>query len=60
MVRLHTFVDGREKKGVIINVYVKDTKDYDWLRKAQVGAGLVTWVDRIDQIAEAEGLSLPV
>lgn len=56
VVRLHTFVDGTEKEGVIINIYIKDTKDYDWLRKAQVGSMVTKWVDSIEEILLAEGL----
>lgn len=56
VVRLHTFVDGTEKEGVIINVYLKDTKDYDWLNKAQVGSGPSKWVDSLEEILRAEGL----
>lgn len=56
VVRLHVFLDGEEKEGVIINIYLKDTKDYDWLTKAQVGSGPSKWVDSIEEILRAEGL----
>lgn len=56
VVRLHLFEDGQEKEGVIINIYVKDTKDYDWLTKGQFGSFPAKWVDSIEEILRAEGL----
>lgn len=57
VVRLHVFDDGTSKQGVIINVYLKDTKDYNWLTRAQVGSGPSKWVDTLEEILRAEGLS---
>lgn len=58
VVRTHTFEDGSEKQSVIINIYLKDTKDFDWMKKGQVGSGPVKWVESIHEIVQAEGLSV--
>lgn len=54
--RKHTFEDGREKTGVVVNIYLKDTKDFNWLmasQKGQRGLGIY-WVDSVDEILDAE------
>lgn len=54
--RKHTFEDGRIKKGLIINLYVKDTNDEKWLKSAQKGTkGIgIYWVDSVEEVVEAE------
>jgi superfamily II DNA or RNA helicase len=54
--RKHTFEDGRVKKGVIVNIYLKGTKDYNWLMSCQKGSrGVgIYLVDSVEEIIEAE------
>lgn len=58
VVRKHTFEDGSEKEAIIINIYVKDTKDYNWLAKSQRADAGIIWVDTVEQILENEGYLL--
>src|SRR5690606_1717953 len=58
IVRKHTIEDGSEKEAVIINIYVKDTKDYNWLNKSQRADACIIWVDTVEQILENEGYLL--
>lgn len=52
--RKHTFPDGREKYAIMVNVYVKDTKDYNWLVKSQKAEAGIVWVDSVEEILENE------
>jgi len=54
--RSFTYEDGRLKVAVIINLYIKDTKDYNWLIKAQRRDASVIWVESVVEILEAEGV----
>jgi len=48
-----TRIDKKDKKKVplILNIYFKDTKDYDWLRSSQkFSKDKIVWVDDIDDI----------
>lgn len=36
---------------IIVNLYIKDTKDEDWLRESQKGSpNIIYWIDKIDEI----------
>lgn len=56
VIRKHTFADGTEKEGIIVNIYLKDTKDFNWLKSAQkeVNSIGVAWVDSVEEIIETE------
>lgn len=56
LTRKHTFADGKEKEAVLVNIYIKDTRDVKWLSAAQEqGKGmLISWVDSVDEILEME------
>ncbi len=56
VIRKHTFADGTEKEGIIVNIYLKDSKDFNWLKAAQkeVNSIGVQWVDSVEDIIEAE------
>jgi superfamily II DNA or RNA helicase len=54
IIRKHFFEDGTEKRSVVINVYLKDTKDYQWLNRAQKKSAGARWVDTVEEIVEAE------
>ncbi len=58
VVRILIFEDLTEKEGVMVDIYVMDTKDYDWMRKGQKGSGPVKWVESVAEILRAEGLSV--
>lgn len=50
--RLFIYKDGSDKEPIIVNIYLKHTKDEDWLRKASVGSVGDVWVDSISQIVD--------
>lgn len=56
--RKHTFPDGREKRAMMINIFVKGTKDYDWLTKSQKADAGIIWVESVEEILENEGYLL--
>lgn len=60
VIRKHFFDDGNEKRSVVVNIYLKDTKDYQWLNKAQKNSAGARWVDSIGEIIEAENLLVEV
>ena len=42
------------KEAIFIDIYLKDTKDEQWLRKSQSGLIGQRWVDNIDEILKYE------
>lgn len=54
IVRRFTLSDGTEKEAVIVNIYLKNTKEPDWLRKAQVKSLGAFWVNSVDEIIASE------
>lgn len=39
--RNYTYKDGTKKQGIVINLFIPDTRDEDWLRKCQVNSANV-------------------
>ena len=56
VVRKHTYADGTEKVGLVVNLYLKDTRDFRKLRGAQKSSVGVLEVSSIDEIMTREGL----
>lgn len=56
ILRKYTMDDGSDKWAVVVNIYIKDTKDYAWLIKSQKKDQTVMWVDSVEELLEAEGL----
>lgn len=56
VVRKHTYADGTEKTGLVVNLYLKDTRDFRKLRGAQKSSVGVLDVSSIDEILTREGL----
>ena len=50
--RLFIYKDGSNKEPIVVNIYLKHTKDEDWLRKATAKSVGDIWVDSISQILE--------
>lgn len=48
------YEDGTEKSAIFVNIYVKDTKDVNWLGKAQKNDVGVIWVDSVQEILQSE------
>lgn len=54
IIRRHIFEDGTEKVSYIVNIYVKDTKDYHALRAAQRPTqGTQRWIESVEELLEA-------
>ena len=51
--RHFTFENGCEKEALMINIYIKDTKDYYWLKNSQKKSRTgVKWVNSLAEIVE--------
>lgn len=48
--RLFIYKDGSDKKPIIVNIYLKDTKDEGWLKAAMAKIVGERWVDNIEEI----------
>jgi superfamily II DNA or RNA helicase len=57
--RKHTYADGSEKKPVFVDIYLCNTKDEHWMRKAQKGMLGQRWVDSVDEIVKLENNTKP-
>lgn len=54
VIRRHIFEDGTEKVSYIVNIYVKDTKDYHSLRASQKPTqGTQRWIESVEELLEA-------
>ncbi len=42
----------QEKTKLVVNIYVKNSKDFDWLKKRQINAttSRIYWIDNVEQI----------
>jgi len=56
--RLFIYKDGSDKKPIIVNIYLKNTKDEDWLRSAMKTTPGSIWIDNISQIGRNEQFSM--
>jgi len=56
--RLFTYKDGREKEPIIVNIYLKGTKDESWLKSSLKGTIGSTWIDSIEEVVQAELFSM--
>jgi len=56
VVRKHTYDDGTEKVGLVVNLYLKDTRDFRKLRGAQKSSVGAMDVSSVDEILTREGL----
>lgn len=54
VVRKHTFDDGTEKRAIIVNVYLQNTKDEKWLKRCQRKSAGAVWVNSVNEIFERE------
>lgn len=54
VVRSHTFSDGSIKDAVFVDIYLKDTKDKQWLQNAQRGHIGIYYVDSVEEIVRKE------
>ena len=58
IVRKHKLANGAEKQAIIVNLYMKGTKEAKWLERAQKGQPGVIWADSIDEIFNRERLEI--
>lgn len=56
--RLFIYKDGSNKKPIIVHIYLKNTKDQDWLEKSQEDAVGVRWVDSLEDILADDNFQL--
>lgn len=56
--RLFVYKDGSNKKPIIVHIYLKHTKDQDWLEKSQEDAVGVRWVDSLEDILADDDFQL--
>lgn len=54
--RKHIFSSGIEKVARMVTIYLKDTKEYYWMVKAQRRNPSIIWVDTVEDILREEGL----
>lgn len=52
--RLFEKKDGSAKKAIMINIYIKGTKDEHWLRESQKKSFGVKWISSIEEIGKDE------
>jgi superfamily II DNA or RNA helicase len=58
VVRLFLFEDGRTKRAIFANLYIKDSLEVPWLRKAQKSmAGTQRWIETVEELLERELLA---
>jgi superfamily II DNA or RNA helicase len=50
--RLFTYKDGTDKVPYVFNIYIRGTKDEDWLKSSQKESVGVTEIDTIDEVFE--------
>lgn len=51
--RLFISNDGKVKEATVFNVYLKGTKDEDWLKASQRGMAGVRWIDSLEEFQES-------
>lgn len=56
--RLFIYKDGSKKKPIIVNIYLKNTKDEDWLRTAMRKILGAIWIDDISEIIERDDFEM--
>jgi 1-acyl-sn-glycerol-3-phosphate acyltransferase len=52
--RLFVYKDGRDKKPIIVHIYLKNTKDEDWFKRSTKNAVGIRYIESLDEILQSE------
>lgn len=52
--RLFVYKDGSDKKPIIVNIYLKNTKDEDWLKAAMKKTVGARWISSIEEVVSTD------